>query len=297
MCYNIDMNKLNSGLALSAALFLGACSHENAQPPASPESLRIEWIDPTNGNPPSSNIIDDKRKKIDENLEAANSVAQLSNNPIAKELVEFAKTNGEPSVITRLGPIAINGPQEKNLKKFFIISLGEGDKGQNPISDSYLEAPANGVYVGDLQTLFMYEKAGFSDKWRGILELHELNHARNNLTGIKNDPNEEAKTRRFHHDLAAQVFGSSYTDTLNATIATIRPDFEAFITNRGPLITPDINVTRIIEGSSPAEARFASSTVFINAVFNLLDEKYGTQDLSKHQQIYQAIFAQLSPGS
>ncbi len=288
-------------MAVASAMFIAGCAGGPETEPMpnwnDKAAGAAEWMDGGNGQLPAPEIVSERRAEITRALEAAEFVANETGNERAKELVEFAKAKGLPSVLTNLGPIALDGAT-KDLDEFYFVSLNDNDKGITPIADDYLLAPVNGVYVGDLETLFMYERGDFSKGWLGILALHELNHAENGLDGGPENPNEEATTRSFHHRLASELFEDTYDTQLKDTIEKMRPQFEAFITNKAALTLPKINTAPLEDNSSEQERRWIYATLMFDSIFHLIDERQQPmppQNVldAEHQKIYESLSEQL----
>lgn len=284
---------MTAGIATTGILLTSACtSAEQAPKPletpnASDAMILDEWTDGVGGYLPEPQIVLDETAKINEALAAAEQVASVTGYQQARDIVEFAKSRAIPSVVTSLGPLSVRGSALKP-EEFFVISLSQKDLGLNPVSDALLNFSANGFYNEEISTLALYEEADFSEKWLGILVLHELSHAKNNSVNATHSPVEEATVRRFHHQLASKLFGRPYVEYVAKTTEALRPDFDQFLNGQKPLIIPEINIDKISTGS-PQEQRFADSTVLFNSIFNLLDGKVGSTDLTKHQQVYDAV--------
>lgn len=275
------MTKMNCALAL-CALGLTACSDHNEQKQTAPEEKGVRTFS-------ANEMVAEKNRGVLRNLWIGDAVtvAQKSGDVQALQVSHFLQEN---SVLAEPEPRGVRFVEgaENNKRWFAIIPLVVGDENLGPNVRRFTSAndPGFAHFLPDQRAMIVKSHVRISPLWRGIITLHEGNHAlefiseRYNWRDQKIFCEKERDTHNFQNRVTEKIGGESYRVFLASLASEIKQEMQKKGVPLGQGIWhrshsfPELDA---IFGppESGLERDFRETSVWIHAYFVLYESVFG----------------------
>ena len=220
-------------------------------------------------------------------LAGANKVIELTQDPMAKELMEFARDNH--SLYMPNDRMAMVVLEEDKYKEgdFGILFVDRDDLQKYPAWSKMIHSGAVGYYHPYFRSILI-PITERSETARGIAFLHEIHHARD----MFGEPPKKMPTQRsvtvteipihiFQNRLIEKIGGQDYTDFINTTVkkmkeAEMKYCYPEELDKNTQIFEPNMKLFAKIYGNGTelpqSEYVFAMTNYMIASCFQLLDE-------------------------
>lgn len=234
-------------------------------------------------------MVTQRKAIIQEWIAQADAIAQKTKNPQAIKIVDLLKTNGVMCRPNENGIQFLEGATPgKTWVGFVPIMKNEVMPNQKWKDMAESNDGAGAHYIADANTIVLLDSTPTSPIFKGIILLHEGNHAAIALFNPYDQSDlrlfcyDERDTHEFQNSLMAAVGGKVYQDMLNKEIQRMKDiddkngirHADAF-TGRGPY-NPELD--KIFgPAQSQVERDLRQTHIWIHAVFTMID-MYGSGD-------------------
>lgn len=170
-----------------------------------------------------------RRQMVANYRTAAQMVADKSHNQHAQDLLKFLDLNGRVGIPIAEG-MQTGEDQKPGKFNFLVIPLRHEDVGVSELTKKFLNlaVPAAATYNPTNNGIVLLDSVDFSETWKGIIFLHELEHACafNTQPYPWQDPwvysLKERVTHQFQNELINALGGPVYADWKQAKVKQIK---------------------------------------------------------------------------
>ena len=235
-------------------------------------------------------------------LAAARAVATKSANAQAQEVISFLEANNilvEPTVE---GVKLLETSKDKNWFGFQLLVQGDGRI--SPVwEEMYTVANASFVanFNADVRMLVVKSHIPTSETWKGIVLLHEGNHALQCIMRRYDfhDPqvfcDEERDTHEFQNRITEKIGGERYTSFVNALSVELEEKLRKKGYKPGEVVyRRDRHFSELDDIFGPSESAlerdFRETSVWIHASFIMLERAFGDQAPSQKSLFLKTLY-------
>ncbi len=212
-------------------------------------------------------------------LNACERVAKQTNNEYASSLISTFVENAAVCKPAVQGFTPIQGPEVPSI---FIIPILSGEENLNETTKELTIVKSQGArFTENIPGRIYFDGTmEMSELWKGLILLHELNHA-DNYTGSKYPSDhsehweEEVDVFMFEHQLLGIIGGDAYKTYANRQLGRLLDEYKKSGQRIIPPITDlDLLDTILVKSLSNDEVKARTSVVFMDIVFKMFDEMY-----------------------
>lgn len=271
------MRRLIESASIASVIALSACSPVDFEQQSAKEMQ-------------ASMELNDERKEIAEDwLQAGVKIAEQTGNERALMLAEFVVEN---YVVGFAGERGVALMEEPDNNDVVILPLMEEDRGLNEYIDMILENPTNAEFHEDIRSILLKERVEMSDIGKGILFLHEADHAKRWEENYSS-PTEEAEVYEFQFELQEALGGDEYKRLKQFLYEELLPNYESFPdgTFMIPFYPPTTEQLHEVYGNfKPGnEERLLASGIWLHAASEIIKEKHPEDYIQTLQNYIRAV--------
>lgn len=227
-------------------------------------------------------------------VEDAKEVARVTGDAQATSLAQFVGDNGILAVPQEQGMQVLEAKEREEGFTLFIIPLSEVPQSSD-LWRQYKDSSTVAVYNSDHHSMIIKTTEEVTPSWRGIILLHEADHAYLNLTGATPDRQndqmyvqEEIEVHQFENRIITLLGGKAYEAVLENEIKRISVDYER--NEKGWAVPGAIDLTDLnpIFGppASELERKLRGSHVWMHALFRWADRKFDPATAQHNKEVF-----------